>query len=157
MTGTQKGSKSAVDLQRICHLLFNFASFSGQTEGVIVSAVLTHQFPHENCLHGVGMDIIKLAETYPVAFREPLLWFYERTPCSICRRSVVEELHKRQLVPKEIWEECLDDCDDGLRELAQKACNACSCQISPHLFSKSFYINELRGIKPTKTRPPIHL
>jgi len=35
--------------------------------------------------------------------------------------------------------------------------NACSCQISPHIFSKPFYINELRGIMPTKTRPPIHL
>jgi hypothetical protein len=67
------------------------------------------------------MDIIKLAETYPdVAFREPLLWFYERTPCSLCRCSIVEELNKRQMVPKEIWQECLDDCDDTLRELAKK-------------------------------------
>ncbi|MCL2622974.1 MAG: hypothetical protein FWD31_04830 [Planctomycetaceae bacterium] len=96
-------------------------SFQPEDEEAITTALQTHHFPHEFCLHGVGSDIIKLAETYPeVAFQESLLWFYERTPCSLCRHNVVEELNKRQLVPKDIWEECIDDCDDRLRELAEK-------------------------------------
>ena len=94
-------------------------SFQPEDEEAITVAIQTHPFPHEFCLHGVGMDIIKLAETYPdVAFQASLLWFYERTPCSLCRHNIVEELNKRQLVPNEIWEECLDDCDDRLRKLA---------------------------------------
>ena len=98
------------------------SSFRPEDENVIASAILTHQFPDEHYLHGVGMDIIKLAETYPnVAFREPLLWFYEHTPCSCCRCYIVEELNKRQLVPKEIWAECRNDCNDTLWELAQSA------------------------------------
>ena len=97
------------------------SSFRPEDEEAIITALQTHRFPNEWHLHSAGMDVIKLAETYPeVAFREPLLWFYERTPCSICRYNIVVELDKRQLVPKEIWEECFDDCDVGLRELAEK-------------------------------------
>lgn len=96
------------------------SSFRPEDENVIAVALQTHRFPHEGYLHGVGLDIINLAEKYPeVAFRESLLWYYEQTPCSLCRHSIVEELNKRRLVTKEIWEECLDDCNDELRELAQ--------------------------------------
>jgi hypothetical protein len=95
------------------------SSFQPEDEKTITTALQTHHLPHVGCLHNVGMDIIKLAETWPnVTFREPLLWFYDRTPCSLCRLRIVEELDKRQLVPKEIWKECVDDCDDQLRELA---------------------------------------
>ena len=112
-------------------------SFRSEDEEAIFAALQTHHFPHEGCLHSAGHDIIKLAETYPeVMFREPLLWYYERTPCSLCRHNIVKELDKRQLVPKEIWEECVDDCDDRLRELTEKHLS------SPELFSP------LRNITP---------
>jgi hypothetical protein len=73
----------AVPEKRNWHVGFELilSSFRPEDEEAVTSAILTHQFPDEHHLHGVGMDIIELAETYPnVAFRESLLWFYERTP-----------------------------------------------------------------------------
>gem|GEM_PF-633181 len=96
------------------------SSFRAEDEEVIAASLQRHTLP-DDVLHGVGYDIIQLVMKYPeVMFREPLLWLYDRTPCSLCRHNIVQELDKRQLVPKEIWEECIDDCSDELRTLAKK-------------------------------------
>ncbi len=49
-----------------------------------------------------------------------LLWKYESGPCSECRLFCVEDLIERNLAPSWLLEECLDDCHNEMRELAQQ-------------------------------------
>jgi hypothetical protein len=54
------------------------------------------------------------------AFAPILLWMYENGLCSDCREDIVERLlEMNQLTPK-ILEECRNDCNAVIRELAEK-------------------------------------
>lgn len=50
---------------------------------------------------------------------EAIMFVYERSMCSCCRESAVSELIRRNLLTKELCEECLWDCNSDIREIAR--------------------------------------
>lgn len=50
-----------------------------------------------------------------------LVWVYENTYCSCCRRKAVEILAEHGMLQKRIREQCRFDCDPRTREIAEKA------------------------------------
>ncbi len=70
-------------------------------------------------LHSVGLDILQVK--VDLDWAGLLNWVYEWTPCSFCRNSAVHDLIKHQLATREMLEECLLDCDQDTREVAETA------------------------------------
>jgi hypothetical protein len=58
------------------------------------------------------------------AYAPVFLWMYENSPCSDYREQVVECLLGMDQLPPEILEECRNDCNSEIRELAQSASQA---------------------------------
>ncbi len=61
--------------------------------------------------HAIGFDLVELAEAqrYP-ELASCCLWVYENTPCSLCRKRMVEALLKLEQAPQTLILECLWDC-----------------------------------------------
>jgi len=75
-----------------------------------------------HALHSIGHDVRALAE----AQGDPelagcLLWMYEHTPCSLCRRNAVKLLIERERAPEPLLEECVWDADGDTRKRAAEA------------------------------------
>lgn len=81
---------------------------------IVMKAVQT--IHDEDGLHGAGMSLLRIGERLPAA--EPLLWVYEKSPCSFCRETAVRQLVATRLAPREVLEECLFDSVDETREMA---------------------------------------
>lgn len=97
------------------------STFQPEDSEVIDAALEVHEFPDIDVLHGAGMDLYRLAEAYPDGrFTQSLRWFFERTPCSLCRHSAFVQMVARGQTTREMLEECLDDCNEEIRELAAK-------------------------------------
>jgi hypothetical protein len=72
--------------------------------------------------HSAGLDVVILAEEYADPALVPsLLWVYEHGPSSFSRSRTVEALLKMDSAPPWMLKECLDDCYDRTREMAQNA------------------------------------
>jgi len=72
-------------------------------------------------LHSVVCSLVDLTEgNAEAAFGTLLPWVYENSPCSICRRTSVEQMLQRNIATQEFLDECRDDCDQEIRELAEK-------------------------------------
>ena len=68
-------------------------------------------------MHSLGLDVTRMSaelDTY-----EMLLWAYEHTPCSYCREGAVEKIVERYKPPEWLLEECLYDCSENTRKLAE--------------------------------------
>jgi hypothetical protein len=79
----------------------------------------------EDVLHGIALDLVRVAqEVEDPQLSGCLLWIYERNPCSFCRRGATEDLVDRKMSPRNMLEECLWDCQEETRELAQATFNA---------------------------------
>lgn len=71
-------------------------------------------------LHGTCMDVIRIFENHnDLALNDCMLWVYENTPCSTCRKWSVELLDKHGLLPDKLLHECQFDCDEDTRKLAK--------------------------------------
>lgn len=95
------------------------SSFQPEDSEVIDAALEMHEFPDIERLHGASIDLCDLAETYPEGrFAKSLRWFFEHAPSSLRRHSALEQMVARGQTTREMLEECLDDCDEQIRELA---------------------------------------
>lgn len=63
--------------------------------------------------HCVISEIIHNMEVMPI---EAVMFVYEKSMCSCCRGSAVEELIRRNLLTDEMYAECLMDCNSDIRE-----------------------------------------
>ncbi|MGD0999683.1 MAG: hypothetical protein ABSA67_03190 [Candidatus Brocadiia bacterium] len=64
--------------------------------------------------------------------RSCFIWGYEQTPCSFCRRCLVETLIERGCAPRWLLGECLSDFNDDTREFARKALHALGVEPTGH-------------------------
>ena len=95
------------DFDRFCDLLINLP-----------------EWMNEDSRHTLEFNIVH--DMFTRRYEDPrtyghLVWVYENTYCSCCRRSAVEILAKHGMLQKRIREQCLFDCDLRTREIAEKA------------------------------------
>jgi hypothetical protein len=86
------------------------------SHGLLGSA---RRFPEveEYIFHWALDDILDVAIANPIRETLSLLIYgYEKTPCTNCRLTAVEEMSKRGDLPGWIVEECRQGCDFYLRE-----------------------------------------
>jgi hypothetical protein len=71
--------------------------------------------------HRLAMDIIASCRPDPrIEAVDCLLWVYERSPCSFCRNSVVDDLIRLDRLPASLAAECHDDCASETREAVSR-------------------------------------
>ncbi|NUQ48928.1 MAG: hypothetical protein HUU27_03290, partial [Phycisphaerae bacterium] len=74
--------------------------------------------PHRR--HSLIMDLVHVFERNATPEAAPVMLFcYEHTPCSNCRRKAVGVLLKAGVAPAWLVEECRCDVDDGTRKLVE--------------------------------------
>lgn len=71
---------------------------------------------NESDWHNIVLEIVRNAENLPDEF---IFFVYEKSMCSCCRESAVDELIRRNLFTEEIRSECLWDCNDDIRKEAE--------------------------------------
>lgn len=84
---------------------------------VIVENAL-RQLTDRDTKHGAGIRVLDLAKNRANTFSNSLQWTYENTPCSRCRFNAVEKLLSIGQLDEHMVNECLHDCDEGIRNLA---------------------------------------
>ena len=118
-----RGSESRVGFEEQCKIeslldiLINH--FHKEDEEMIFQLLETIQVDRENSTgwHGIVMDILKHAKNnLPDSL---LLWVYENSLCSCCRRDAVEELMERGSFSEKYRQECQFDSDQDIRDLVQ--------------------------------------
>lgn len=70
-------------------------------------------FDNNSGWHGVISEIIHNMDIMPT---EAVMFVYEKSMCSCCRGSAVDELIRRDLLTDELYAECLMDCNSDIRE-----------------------------------------
>jgi hypothetical protein len=70
--------------------------------------------------HDLAIGLRHASSTSPREWIPHLEWAYEHTPCSFCRRDVVDRLAKPGLLSSAIAEECLLDVNEETREIARR-------------------------------------
>ena len=71
--------------------------------------------------HNIVLEIIRYIEEIPDEF---IFFVYEKSMCSCCRESAVNELIRRNLFTEEIKSECLMDCNSDIHKEAENyECN----------------------------------
>lgn len=96
--------------------LFQSNFEKGDAKRILASA---RRFPEveEYIFHWALDDILDVAIANPIRETLSLLIYgYEKTPCTNCRLTAVEEMSKRGDLPGWIVEECRQGCDFYLRE-----------------------------------------
>ena len=71
---------------------------------------------NESGWHNIVLEIVRNIETLPDEF---IFFVYEKSMCSYCRKSAVDELIRRNLFTEKIRSECLWDCNDDIRKEAE--------------------------------------
>lgn len=64
--------------------------------------------------HGIGCAILDSYKKLPVSI---LMWVYDTTLCSYCRKSLVEDLIELNALPDSVRDECMWDANPDLRKL----------------------------------------
>ncbi|MEW5858458.1 MAG: hypothetical protein AB1861_13925 [Cyanobacteriota bacterium] len=73
-----------------------------------------------NMFHALGCDLVNLAKAQgSPELASCCLWVYENTPCSICRKRIVEALLELDQATESLVLECLWDCSQDIRALAK--------------------------------------
>lgn len=75
----------------------------------------------ESDWHGIALDIVNKENT---AFPMDAYMYVYMGLCACCRKSVVQAMHKRGLLPDELLQECRYDCYDETREWAKSIMNS---------------------------------
>lgn len=71
---------------------------------------------NESGWHNIVLEIVNNIENLPDEF---IFFVYEKSMCSYCRESAVDELIRRNLFTEEIRSECLWDCNNDIRKEAE--------------------------------------
>lgn len=89
---------------------------------IFVKAAKQIPITYRDCgWHGVFSDILDLFETPKRGKpRELLIYMYRNILCSFCREYVVKEMGRRRMLTRELLEEMQYDCNDDIREYADK-------------------------------------
>lgn len=73
----------------------------------------------KNGWHGIILSLLDNKALPDFVFE----FIYERSMCSCCRENSFREMHKRNILTEKIIEECLFDCNEDIREEANKIKN----------------------------------
>lgn len=88
-------------------------------DAACIEAALRHDLTQEE-IHGVALHLCDVFEASGTQECVRLLeWSYEHTPCSMCRGSAFRRLLSNDLAPEWMVRECLYDCYDETRKLAE--------------------------------------
>lgn len=71
---------------------------------------------NESGWHNIVLEIVSNIEEMP---KEAVMFVYEKSMCSCCRESAVDELIRRNLFTEKIRSECLWDCNNYIRKEAE--------------------------------------
>jgi hypothetical protein len=121
----EKGSEIAEGIRLLC------SNYLPGDFKLIERAVQEAQFDEEGW-HSVGLSVLSLLDAAPVPpseSRDILLQLYERHPCSICRKNIVEKLHEHDLVPEWMARECAFDAHPETAKLFAKPSNSSSVNV----------------------------
>jgi hypothetical protein len=84
----------------------------------IFAELLSPDQDHE-VIHGISRDIINILRDYSVPNEKELLYLlYERQPCSLCRKDLIERLAELMAIPDWMLQECWYDCNEEIRAIA---------------------------------------
>jgi hypothetical protein len=96
-------------------------NFQADDVATMLSSLQTNQISEYCVLHNAISCLRKTDMNNPSnAFAPILLWMYENGLCSDCREDIVERLLEMNQLTPEILEECRNDCNAVIRELAEK-------------------------------------
>lgn len=71
---------------------------------------------NESGWHNIVLELVSNIEEMP---EEAVMFVYERSMCSYCRESAVDELIRRNRFTEKIRSECLWDCNSDIRKLSE--------------------------------------
>ena len=75
----------------------------------------------EDTKHSICMDLINIFARHAVdELLISLLWAYENTPCTHCRKNIFKALIDSHLIPQRLVDECQFDCVQDVRSLARE-------------------------------------
>ena len=77
-------------------------------------------YDNQSNWHDIGFKILDLFDKEKDLPKEFLLYIYNTTLCSCCRRSAVQALDKRQWLTEDIIEECRFDSNNDIREYVNR-------------------------------------
>lgn len=88
-------------------------------EKLILETLQNSSFDTDDDLHRLSGDIADILKNNdaPALFKLAL-WFYETTPCEVCRLYAVEWMVDQKLLPEHIRQECLHDTNEEIRRIA---------------------------------------
>jgi len=104
---------------------------SGRTIGLFISnyesgdaALIVPQLPSDGSddfLHWTAFNLIEVFEVNQTKeCLDPMIWAYQSTPCSNCRRRAVEVLMAASVLPDWMQRECEHDSSESIRELVAR-------------------------------------
>ena len=106
----------------IIYMLAN--NYRTEDYDILVSMVknLPVTYREKICWHGPYRAVLDMFEKDAAKHppKELLPYLYEHTLCSCCREYTLREMSRRRMVSRQLLEECLYDCNDGIREFAGK-------------------------------------
>ncbi|MCM1508131.1 MAG: hypothetical protein NC177_13530 [Ruminococcus flavefaciens] len=93
-------------------------NFSPDDKDFLLDIIKRFKINRENSSgwHNIVLEIVNNIETLPDEF---VYFVYEKSMCSCCRESAVEELIRRNLFTEEIKSECSWDCNNDIRKLVE--------------------------------------
>jgi hypothetical protein len=76
--------------------------------------------PAPDDAHNFSHSILNLTENHKdLQLTDALIWVYENTPCSTCRRYAAKRLNERGALSQEMIDECLWDGSEEIRKFAK--------------------------------------
>jgi hypothetical protein len=95
-------------------------NFENDDAKLISDAVLTSK-PVKDDIHRFGLSITSIAEENKTSeLKDILIWVYENTPCSNCRKHAAKGLNEIGALSQEMIDECMWDGSEEIREFAKE-------------------------------------
>lgn len=107
--------KKGFSLDAVLMLINNYQDFDREILLDILDNIKIDR-DNESGWHNIVLEIVRNIETLPDEF---IFFVYEKSMCSYCRKSAVDELIRRNLFTEKIRSECLWDCNDDIRKEAE--------------------------------------
>ena len=107
------------DFDPFC-LMMLIKNYKSEDEELILSMLENVDITYEDKSqwHSIGSTIL---DSYKILPESILLWMYESTLCSWCRKSLIEDLIELGYITDEIRNECMWDADLDIRELVNNS------------------------------------
>ena len=81
---------------------------------------ITVDFDCTTAWHGIQMDLLYMESRGKSLPKSILLYIYETTYCSCCRKEALVQMGKRRMLTTAILQECIWDSNDEIRAFARK-------------------------------------